>query len=93
MFNVVKEQQMEINRQLVEVGPLERKREQVMKSIDKRAFLDVLMGGSKSIPIDDPVDCKKVEKIEDKVRFSIHLLPFFAPSITKCAIPFVLFLY
>jgi len=65
LFNVVKQQQTEIDRKLEEVGPLERKREQVMKSIDKRAFLDVLMGGSKSIPIDDPAKCKKVEKNED----------------------------
>ncbi|XP_017883034.1 RRP15-like protein [Ceratina calcarata] len=55
LFNAVKEQQGEINKKLKEAGPLERKREQVLKSIDKSSFLDVLMGGSKSISVDNAV--------------------------------------
>ncbi|XP_011311221.1 RRP15-like protein [Fopius arisanus] len=52
LFNAVREQQREIEKKLVEVGPLEGKREKVLKSIDKRAFLDVLMGGTKSVIVD-----------------------------------------
>ncbi|XP_043278270.1 RRP15-like protein [Venturia canescens] len=65
LFNVVKQQQIDIDKKLDEVGPLERKREQVLKSIDKRAFLDVLMGGSKSITVDDPTKNTKVESTEN----------------------------
>ena len=61
----MKQQQAEINRKLIEVGPTERKREKVLKSIDKRAFLDVLMGGSKSIPVTDTTKHEKSSKNED----------------------------
>jgi len=67
LFNAVRQQQMEIKKKLSEAGPLERKREQVFKSIDKNAFLDVLMGGSKSIPVDNAVKSEKpVEQTNDK---------------------------
>ena len=55
LFNAVRQQQGEINKKLSEAGPLERKREKVLKNIDKCAFLDVLMGGSKSIRVDNDV--------------------------------------
>ncbi|XP_012276255.1 RRP15-like protein [Orussus abietinus] len=55
LFNVVRQQQIEIDKRLFTAGPSERKREKVLKSIDKCAFLDVLMGESKSIPVDNPV--------------------------------------
>lgn len=73
LFNAVKQQQTEISKKLSEAGPLERKREQVLKSIDKRAFLDVLMGESKSIPVDNEVKDESEkekahnEKKDDKV--------------------------
>lgn len=44
LFNAVKTQQKDIDKKLKEAGPLEVRKEKVMKSIDKRAFLDVLMG-------------------------------------------------
>ncbi|CAD1469502.1 unnamed protein product, partial [Heterotrigona itama] len=68
LFNAVKQQQAEINKKLSDAGPLERKREQVLKSIDKTAFLDVLMGGSKSIPVDNDVknEMHENEKYEKK---------------------------
>ncbi|KAI4500142.1 hypothetical protein M0802_004559 [Mischocyttarus mexicanus] len=52
LFNAVRQQQTDTKQKLLDAGPLERKREQVLKNIDKRAFLDVLMGESKSIPVD-----------------------------------------
>lgn len=61
LFNAVKQQQVEINKKLSEAGPLERKREQVLKNINKRSFLDVLMGESKSISIDSKIECQKEE--------------------------------
>lgn len=67
LFNAVRQQQVEIKKRLSEAGPLERKREQVFKSIDKNAFLDVLMGGSKSVPVDNGVKSQKpVEQTDDK---------------------------
>lgn len=44
LFNAVKSQQKDISKKLKEAGPLEVRKERVLKSIDKRAFLDVLMG-------------------------------------------------
>lgn len=55
LFNAVKQQQTEINKKLVEAGPLERKKQMVLESIDKNAFLDVLMGGSARIRLDNAV--------------------------------------
>ncbi|XP_031833668.2 RRP15-like protein isoform X1 [Nomia melanderi] len=59
LFNAVRQQQGEISKKLVEAGPLERKREQVLKHIDKNSFLDVLMGGSTSIRVDNNVKDKE----------------------------------
>ncbi|KAK9293975.1 hypothetical protein QLX08_011268 [Tetragonisca angustula] len=69
-FNAVKQQQDEISKKLSDAGPSERKREQVLKSIDKTAFLDVLMGGSKSILVDNDVknETHKNEKHEKKKK-------------------------
>lgn len=62
---------MEIKKKLSEAGPLERKREQVFKSIDKNAFLDVLMGGSKSVSVDSAVKSEKpVEQTNNKNQVS-----------------------
>lgn len=55
LFNAVRQQQGEISKKLSDAGPLDRKREQVLKSIDKRKFLDVLMGETKSIKVDNDV--------------------------------------
>ncbi|XP_011859267.1 PREDICTED: RRP15-like protein isoform X2 [Vollenhovia emeryi] len=67
LFNAVRQQQVEIKNKLSQAGPLERKREQVFKSIDKNAFLDVLMGGSKSTPVGNGLKPEKpVEQTNDK---------------------------
>lgn len=76
LFNAVKQQQGEINKKLSEAGPLERKREQVLRSIDKTKFLDVLMGGSKSISVDNDVkneeqENEKLEKKKDKETWNV----------------------
>ncbi|KAF7397460.1 hypothetical protein HZH68_008682 [Vespula germanica] len=66
LFNAVRQQQTETNQKLLNAGPLERKREQVLKNIDKRAFLDVLMGESQSISIDKSIESQEEEKRDDK---------------------------
>ncbi|KAL2728538.1 RRP15-like protein [Vespula squamosa] len=66
LFNAVKQQQTKTNQKLLNAGPLERKREQVLKNIDKRVFLDVLMGESQSIPVDKSIECHEEEKRDDK---------------------------
>lgn len=58
LFNAVKMQQKDISTKLKEAGPLEVKRDKVLKNIDKRAFLDVLMG-EKSEKVDEVVSAKK----------------------------------
>lgn len=68
LFNAVKQQQGEINKKLSEAGPLERKRDQVLKNIDKTVFLDVLMGGSKSIPVDNDVKNETQENGKHKKK-------------------------
>jgi len=62
LFNAVREQQICISKKISQAGPLERKREQVLKSIDKNAFLDILMGDSKSISVD------KSDKTKDTIQ-------------------------
>lgn len=66
---------MEINKKLTKAGPLERKREQVYKNIDKNAFLDILMGGSKSIQVDNAVKSEKpIKQTNDKDKVSKILI-------------------
>jgi uncharacterized protein Smg (DUF494 family) len=66
LFNAVRQQQKNLECQLKEAGSSERKRDKVMKSLDKRAFIDILMGSSCSEPVDSPV---KLEA-EMKVRWA-----------------------
>lgn len=54
LFNAVREQQKVIEKKVEEVGPSITKREKVMKSIDKKAFLDVLRGCAETSKNPDP---------------------------------------
>ncbi|XP_078034808.1 RRP15-like protein [Augochlora pura] len=75
LFNAVKQQQGEITKKLAEAGPLGRKREKVLKSIDKNSFLDVLMGGSKSIRVDNDVKGEEQnEKVKQKEKETWNVL-------------------
>lgn len=62
LFNAVKMQQKDISKQLNEAGPLEVRKEKVLKNIDKRAFLDVLMGEKSSIVDEQLVKTKEQNK-------------------------------
>lgn len=60
LFNAVRMQQKDVSNKLEEAGPLEVRKEKVLKSIDKRAFLDVLMG-EKSQKVDEHIETAKKE--------------------------------
>lgn len=60
LFNAVKMQQKDVTKKLEEAGPLEVRKEKALKSIDKRAFLDVLMG-EKSERVDEHIETTKIE--------------------------------
>ncbi|XP_046402332.1 RRP15-like protein [Ischnura elegans] len=64
LFNAVQKHQSEVENKLKEVGGSEIKRERVLKSVDKRAFLDVLMGNTKSEIVDSPVKSENKGKVK-----------------------------
>lgn len=76
LFNAVRQQQATISKKVLEAGPLERKREEVLKNINKNTFLDLLMGNSKSISIENVDKMEKSQqtnKNENKVHNSFYL--------------------
>lgn len=67
LFNAVRIQQKDLQQQLEEAGPLDSRKEAVLNNINKRKFLDVLMGGkrAKSEAVDNPVK-SEFKKEEDE---------------------------
>lgn len=65
LFNAVRSQQKDLVDKLEQAGPLDHKRDAVLNNINKRQFLDMLMGGkrAKSENVDNPV---KSEADEDE---------------------------
>lgn len=57
LFNAVRTQQRDLVDRLEKAGPLDHRRDAVLNNINKRQFLDVLMGGkrAKSENVDNPV--------------------------------------
>lgn len=43
LFNAIKSQQIDTNTKLEQAGPMEVKRSRVLKNVNKKAFLDMLM--------------------------------------------------
>ena len=62
LFNAVKQQQKEIEEKLNDAGPMESKREKALKNINRKAFLDVLMGGTNNLSVDK----SSVEELKDE---------------------------
>ena len=60
---LLEKQQKEIDEKLNETGPSIRKREKVMKSISKGAFLDMLKGTSPNVSVDVPDKHSKVVSV------------------------------
>lgn len=67
LFNAVRGQQKDLAFKLEEAGTLDHKRDHVLNSLNKRAFLDVLMGGkgAKSELPDNPIKDEEI-KSEDE---------------------------
>lgn len=65
LFNAVKMQQKDLNNKLKEAGPLEVRKEKVLKNLDKRTFLDTLMG-EKSQKLDDNTVVQERVKVNDQ---------------------------
>lgn len=61
LFNAVLTQQKTLQKQ-VAAEKIDSKREDIMNNIDKKSFLNVLMGNAKSVLVDNPVKKEKEEK-------------------------------
>uniref|UniRef100_A0A182Q610 RRP15-like protein n=1 Tax=Anopheles farauti TaxID=69004 RepID=A0A182Q610_9DIPT len=70
LFNAVRQQQKVVNQKLANAGNLEYKREKVLRSLNKKEFLDVLMNGprAKSELVDNLV---KKEEDEDVIKSEV----------------------
>lgn len=69
LFNAVRAQQRDLLDQLEKAGPLDHKRDAVLNNINKRQFLDMLMGGkrAKSENVDNAIKNEK-EMEEDSSK-------------------------
>lgn len=68
LFNAIRTQQKDLDEQIKDAGPLDHKRDEVLQSINKKKFLDVLMSGkrSKSEAVDkDEIKNESDEQSED----------------------------
>ncbi|XP_037049694.1 RRP15-like protein [Bradysia coprophila] len=67
LFNAVRVQQKDLAQKLDDVGPLDHRKDAVLNNINKKKFLDVLMGGNraKSELVDNPVKDEVKEESED----------------------------
>lgn len=65
LFNAVQTQQRSLQKQ-VDAEKIDSKREDILNNINKKTFLNVLMGGAKSVLIDNPVKKEKREGSSDE---------------------------
>lgn len=72
LFNAVRSQQRDLVDRLDKAGPLDHKRDEVLNNINKRQFLDMLMGGkrAKSENVDNPVKSEGEIEQNDSTRTS-----------------------
>lgn len=72
LFNAVRNQQKTLEREIDRSNISENKKEKLLKKFDKRAFLDTLMGQTKSVIVDKEANTLKNELKEedDKPRWS-----------------------
>lgn len=68
LFNAVRIQQKDLSHKLDEAGRLDHKRDAVLNNINKKKFLDVLMGGAraKSENVDNPVKDEVKDEEDDE---------------------------
>ncbi|XP_049531695.1 RRP15-like protein [Anopheles darlingi] len=69
LFNAVRKQQKEVSEKLDEAGKLEYKREKVLKSLNKKEFLNALMNGprAKSELVDNLVKKEEDDEIKSEI--------------------------
>uniref|UniRef100_A0A2M4BV05 RRP15-like protein n=1 Tax=Anopheles marajoara TaxID=58244 RepID=A0A2M4BV05_9DIPT len=69
LFNAVRKQQKEVSDKLEEAGKLEYKREKVLKSLNKKEFLNALMNGprAKSELVDNLVKKEKDGEVKSEI--------------------------
>ncbi|KAL4717904.1 hypothetical protein ACJJTC_001322 [Scirpophaga incertulas] len=66
LFNAVRNQQKSLEREVDRNDLSENKKEKILRKFDKRAFLDTLMGQTKSVIVDNQINTMKDElKSED----------------------------
>lgn len=67
LFNAVRSQQRDLVSRLEQAGPLDHKRDEVLNNINKRQFLDMLMGGkrAKSENVDNPVKSEETNQQDE----------------------------
>ncbi|XP_052867173.1 RRP15-like protein [Anopheles cruzii] len=69
LFNAVRNQQKDVNQKLEEAGKLEYKRDKVLKSLNKKEFLNALMNGprAKSELVDNLIKKEESEDIKSEI--------------------------
>lgn len=69
LFNAVRSQQRDLVDKLDQAGPLDHRRDAVLNNINKREFLNVLMGGAraKSENVDNPVKDEDIKEEDNNV--------------------------
>lgn len=67
LFNAVRNQQKSLEKEL-DKDLTEAKKEKILKKFDKRAFLDTLMGQTKSIIVDEHTQTLKNEVKPEEVK-------------------------
>ncbi|XP_075982878.1 RRP15-like protein [Anticarsia gemmatalis] len=71
LFNAVRNQQKTLEKEIDRNDLSEHKKEKILKKFDKRAFLDTLMGQSKSVVVDEEAKVAKSEvKDESNTKWS-----------------------
>ncbi|XP_047005136.1 RRP15-like protein [Schistocerca americana] len=68
LFNAVRQHQKKLDEQFREVKHSEVKKDKIMKSVDKKAFLDVLMGKGSSAKFEADMKEEEDENKEDSVN-------------------------
>ena len=66
LFNAVRQQQKDINSKLKEAKGSFRKEEKILKSLDKRTFLDTLMGNATSERVENLVRTKEEPDVKEE---------------------------
>ncbi|KAB0804352.1 hypothetical protein PPYR_01322 [Photinus pyralis] len=71
LFNAVKKQQKDIDSKLKDAGSLEVKKDKVLKNINKKEFLNVLMGGQQNVKKGKVKQAKAKAEPEDAPSWNV----------------------